>query len=278
MIKDGDDFWLTVPNLDIDTEYGYQYLIDYNSKVADPYSEKILDLWTDQYIKEGNYPDLKEYPSDLTTGYVSTFLINEENYTWNITDFVKPAQDNLIIYELHIRDFTESDSYNEALTHLDYLESLGVNAIELMPVNEFEGADSWGYNPALYMALDKAYGTKNNFKNFVDACHQRGIAVLADIVFNHSYGQSPLLQMYWNSSENKPAADNPWYNEDHNLVDNTSSHWGYDFNHESPYTTEFFNDVLSYWMDEYKIDGFRFDFTKGMSNICIPPIREVITT
>jgi len=266
MFKDGDDFWLTIPSLDIDTEYAYQYLIDYDIKVADPYSEKILDPWNDQYIKAGNYPNLKPYPTNLTTGYVSTFLINEPSYTWNVDNFIKPAQDNLIIYELHIRDFTESDSYNEALTHLDYLETLGVNAIELMPINEFEGADSWGYNPALYMALDKAYGTKNAFKTFVDACHQRGIAVLADVVFNHSYGQSPLLQMYWNSVDNKPAADNPWYNEDHNLVDNTSAHWGYDFNHESPHTVEFFNDVLTYWMNEYKIDGFRFDFTKGFSN------------
>jgi len=266
MVKDGDDFWLTVPGLDIDTEYAYQYLIDYDIKVPDPYSEKILDPQNDQYIKDGNYPNLMDYPTDLTTGFVSTFLINENEYTWNVTNFIKPSQDNLIIYELHIRDFTESDSYTEALTHLDYLETLGVNAIELMPINEFEGADSWGYNPALYMALDKAYGTKNAFKTFVDACHQRGIAVLADVVFNHSYGQSPLLQMYWNSIDNKPAADNPWYNEDHNLVDNTSAHWGYDFNHESSYTTEFFNDVLSYWMDEYKIDGFRFDFTKGFSN------------
>ncbi|MDO9039693.1 MAG: alpha-amylase family glycosyl hydrolase, partial [Lutibacter sp.] len=193
MKKDGEDFWLTIPGLNINTEYAYQYFIDYSIKVADPYSEKILDPSNDQYIKPGNYPNLKAYPTNLTTGFVSTFLINEPAYTWNVTNFIKPGQNNLIIYELHIRDFTESDSYNEALTHLDYLQSLGVNAIELMPINEFEGNDSWGYNPALYMALDKAYGTKNDFKRFVDACHQRGIAVLADVVFNHSYSQSPLL-------------------------------------------------------------------------------------
>ena len=138
MKKDGEDFWLTVPGLNINTEYAYQYLIDYNIKVADPYSEKILDPWTDQFIKAGNYPNLKAYPTDLTTGYVSTFLINEPAYTWTVTDFTKPVQNNLIIYELHIRDFTESDSFTEAITHLDYLKSLGINAIELMPVNEFE--------------------------------------------------------------------------------------------------------------------------------------------
>jgi glycosidase len=265
MKKDGEDFWLTIPGLNINTEYAYQYLIDYSIKVADPYSEKILDPWTDQYISGTNYPNLKAYPTNLTTGYVSTFLINDPAYSWNITNFTKPLQSNLIIYELLIRDFTASSSFDEAITKLDYLKSLGVNAIELMPVNEFEGNDSWGYNPALYMALDKAYGTKNDFKQFVDACHQRGIAVLADVVFNHSYGQSPLLQMYWDSAANKPAANNPWYNQQSNFA-NPDAQWGYDFNHESAYTKAFFKDVLSYWMNEYKIDGFRFDFTKGFSN------------
>ncbi|UMB61831.1 alpha-amylase family glycosyl hydrolase [Lutibacter sp. A80] len=266
LYKDGEYFWITLNNLDADTEYAYQYLIDYETKVADPYSEKILDPWTDQYINEGNYPNLKEYPTNLTEGYVSTFKINEQTYNWQVENFTRPNKDNLIIYELHVRDFVETDSYTEVLSKLDYLEELGINAIELMPVNEFEGADSWGYNPALYFALDKAYGTKNAFKTLVDECHKRGIAVLADVVFNHSYGQSPLVQMYWDSVNNKPAADNPWYNQDHNFVDNTSAHWGYDFNHESSYTTSFFNDVLEYWMTEYKIDGFRFDFTKGFSN------------
>ena len=206
MKKDGEDFWLTIPGLNTNTEYGYQYLIDYTIKVADPYSEKILDPWTDQYISSANYPNLKAYPTNLTTGYVSTFKINQENYVWTTTNFTKPAQSNLIIYELLVRDFTASSSFDEAITKLDYLKLLGVNAIELMPINEFEGADSWGYNPALYMALDKSYGTKNDFKKFVDECHQRGIAVLADVVFNHSYGQSPLLQMYFDSANNKPAA------------------------------------------------------------------------
>ncbi len=266
LTKDGDDFWITLPDLEPNTEYAYQYLIDYSIKVCDPYSENILDPWTDKYIKKGNYPDLKEYPFNLTEGYVSTFKINETPYTWEVVDFTKPAQDNLVIYELHIRDFTKSDSFKEAITKLDYLENLGINAIELMPINQFEGTDSWGYNPALYMALDKAYGTKNDFKKFVDECHRRSIAVLVDVVFNHSFNQSPMTQMYWDATNNKPAANNPWYHVNHNLVDNTAAHWGSDFNHESPYTTAFFKDVLSYWMTEYKVDGFRFDFTKGMSN------------
>lgn len=266
MKKDGDVFWLTVSGLDANTEYAYQYYIDYNIKVADPYSHKILDPNNDQYITNSTYPDLKEYPTGETTGIVSTFKINETNYAWQNTSFTKPDKENLIIYEMLIRDFTESSTYQEAITHLDYLQNLGVTAIELMPVNEFEGNDSWGYNPSFYMALDKAYGTNNDLKEFVDECHQRGIAVISDVVFNHSYGQSSLLQMYWDSANNRPASDSPYYNQNHNLVDNTSAHWGYDFNHESTYTVNFFNDVLSFWMNEYKIDGFRFDFTKGFSN------------
>ncbi|MEI6866848.1 alpha-amylase family glycosyl hydrolase [Flavicella sp.] len=266
MHKDGDYFWITLYNLDSSEEYAYQYYIDYQIKIADPYSEKILDPNNDIYINNITYPDLKPYPTGFTTGNVSSFKIAEEPYAWSTSTFVRPNQDNLVIYEMHIRDFTEKSSFNEAITHLDYLKELGINAIELMPVNEFEGNDSWGYNPSFYLALDKAYGTKNDFKNFIDECHIRGIAVLSDVVFNHSYSQSPLLQMYWNENTSKPAEDNPWYNENHNLIDNTSAHWGYDFNHTSTYTKAFFKDVLSYWMNEYKIDGFRFDFTKGFSN------------
>ena len=262
--KDGNYFWVTVSGLDANTEYAYQYYIDFDLKIADPYASKVLDPDNDKYIPESTYPNLMEYPTGDTTGIVSTFKINETTYSWQNTTFTRPNKENLIIYEILLRDFTASDTYKEAITHLDYLQDLGVNAIELMPVNEFEGNDSWGYNPSYYMALDKAYGTKNDLKEFVDECHQRGIAVLTDVVFNHSFSQSPLLQMYWTGS--KPAADSPFYNENHNLVDNTSAHWGYDFNHESSYTVNFFNDVLDYWMDEYNIDGFRFDFTKGFSN------------
>jgi 1,4-alpha-glucan branching enzyme len=144
---------------------------------------------------------------------------------------------------------------------IGYLKTLGVNAIELMPFNEFEGNDSWGYNPSFYFATDKAYGTSNDFKTFIDACHTNGIAVIMDIVLNHSYGQSPMVRMYQNGD--RVSSENPWYNT---VSPNTSYSWGYDFNHESSYTKRFVDSVCAYWMKEYKIDGFRFDFTKGFTN------------
>ncbi|WP_234408555.1 alpha-amylase family glycosyl hydrolase [Marinilabilia salmonicolor] len=168
-----------------------------------------------------------------------------------------------MIYELLIRDFTSAQDIKTVTDTLDYLQRLGVNAIELMPFNEFEGNDSWGYNPSFYFATDKAYGTVNDYKEFVDECHARGIAVIMDMVLNHSFGQSPLVRMYWDGE--KPAANNPWYNRDHNM-ENTAAQWGYDFNHESAYTRELIDSINSYWMSEFRIDGFRFDFTKGFTN------------
>jgi 1,4-alpha-glucan branching enzyme len=152
----------------------------------------------------------------------------------------------------------------------------GITTIELMPINEFEGNDSWGYNPSFYKAVDKAYGSENDLKEFINACHERGISVLFDIVLNHSFGQSPLLSLYWDSVNNRPAEDNPWYNVQSNF-ENPDLQWGYDFNHESEDTRIFFNSVLDYWIEEFHFDGYRFDFTKGLSNTPHPQSTDPFT-
>jgi len=259
-------FWITLSNLVPEKEYAFQYLIDENLKIAEPYTDKILDPWNDKYIPQETYPDLKAYPEGKTNGIVSVFQTAQQNYTWRITNFNPPAEEDLIIYELLIRDFTENENYQTMIDTIGYLKRLGINAIELMPVNEFEGNDSWGYNPSFYFAVDKAYGTKDKFKEFIDTCHANGIAVIMDMVLNHSYGQSPLVQMYFDPNAGdwgQPTAQNLWYNE---TSPNTTYSWGYDFNHESIYTKAFVDSVNHYWLSEYKVDGFRFDFTKGFTN------------
>jgi 1,4-alpha-glucan branching enzyme len=132
-----------------------------------------------------------------------------------------------------------------------------------MPPGEFENNESWGYNPSYHMALDKYYGTPDAFKAFIDECHARGIAVIIDIVLNHAYGQSPLVQLYWDGPNNRPSADNPWFNA---VCPHPQFSWGYDFNHESKATQDFVDRVTKFWLEEYNIDGFRFDFTKGFTN------------
>ena len=266
--KDGDYFWTTLNGLDANTEYAYQYFIDYDKKIADPYAEKVLDKNNDKYISTSNYPNLKSFPEGAT-GVVSTFKINETAYSWQNTSFTKPSKDKMVIYELLVRDFSENDSFQAVIDKLDYLQNLGINALELMPVNEFEGNDSWGYNVSHFFALDKAYGTKNKFKELIDKCHQRGIAVIVDVVFNHSYSQNPLLQMYDYNNSAGTTSNNPFYNDDHNFQ-NGALRFGFDFNHESSYTQQYFKDVMSYWINEYKIDGFRLDFTKGFTNTYYP--------
>ncbi|MDR0546234.1 MAG: alpha-amylase [Dysgonamonadaceae bacterium] len=260
MERDGDRFWIKIGNLDPTKEYICQYLIDETIRIADPYCHKTSDP-NDQYIPADVYPGLIPFPNGRTVGIAMTVSTKPESYAWQKTNFQMPKPKNLVVYELHLRDFTEKSSLKAALAKLPYLKTLGVNAIELMPFNEFEGNDSWGYNPSFYFAPDKAYGTPNDYKEFIDACHQNNMAVIMDMVLNHSYGQSPLVQMYMNGS--KVSEDNPYYNVD---SPNTDYSWGYDFNHESVYTQAFVDSVCAYWIKEYKIDGYRFDFTKGFTN------------
>jgi 1,4-alpha-glucan branching enzyme len=257
-------FWVTVSGLDPNIEYAYQYNVDYSLTVADPFAHKILDPSNDKFIPTSTFPSLKAYPTGSTTGIVSTFKINLPTFTWNA--FTPPSKDNLIIYEMHIRDFdvvgtNDIGDYNQAMTHLDYLQNLGINAIELMPVSEFEGNDSWGYNPDFHGALDKAYGTPTNFKTFINECHKRGIAVIMDVVFNQAFGQSPLAQLWWDNTNNRPSSTNPYLNP----IPKHDFNVGNDFNHESTYTKTYVKESLQYWLQEYNIDGFRFDLSKGFT-------------
>ncbi|WP_421920120.1 alpha-amylase family glycosyl hydrolase [Marinifilum sp.] len=263
--KDEDYYWITIDNLTAGQEYVFQYIIDGDVRVADPYADKVLDPWNDQYISDSTYPNLIPYPTNKTTEIASVLQTGQTAFNWTDSQFTMPAKEDLVIYELHVRDFVATGEIKTVTDTLDYLQSLGVNAIELMPFNEFEGNDSWGYNPSFYFAPDKAYGTKDDYKAFINECHKRGIAVFMDMVLNHTYGQSPFLRMYFDNNLNQPSSDNPWYNQKHNF-ENTDAHWGYDINHESETTQKLVDRINTYWMEEYHIDGFRFDFTKGFSN------------
>ncbi|MCB0737003.1 MAG: T9SS type A sorting domain-containing protein [Bacteroidetes bacterium] len=258
---DATKFHVTINNLKPGKEYAYQYYID-GDVAADWYAEKVLDPWNDQYIDDQTYPNLKSYPTGKTTNIVSIFQTNQEPYKWDDNiEFTRPQKQDLVIYELLIRDFLKEHNYQTLTDTLDYLQGLGINAIELMPIYEFEGNESWGYNPSFFFALDKYYGTKPAFKSFVEECHKRGIAVILDIVLNHSFGQNPMVGLWFNSADGRPAANNPWFNE----VAKHDFNVGYDFNHESSYTKSFCNSVLAHWLEEYRVDGFRFDLSKGFT-------------
>lgn len=259
-------WWITINGLEPGKEYAMQYhVVPKNGEAirfADPYSTKILDPWNDKWIDANVYPNLREFPAKAWEQPATVFKTTGSEYQWEVTDFTVKNRDNLVIYELLLRDFTTEKSLKAAMEKLPYLQSLGVNAIELMPVQEFDGNLSWGYNPAYFYALDKAYGTDEDYRTFIDECHKLGIAVFLDVVYNHATGNFPYCKLWWDSSNNKTAANNPWFNVD---APHPFSVF-HDFNHEVPEVKEYIKRNLVYLLEEYKIDGFRFDLTKGFTN------------
>lgn len=175
-------WWITLSGLEPTKEYAFQYYLgkkssvegekDTELRIADPYTEKILDASSDSYIPESTYPSSQRIYPTKGAGVVSTFKIQKDSYSWAHDNFKIADKNNLMIYELLLRDFTETGDLQGAIQKLDYLERLGITAIELMPVQEFEGNNSWGYNPTFYFALDKAYGTSEMYKRFIDECHK----------------------------------------------------------------------------------------------------------
>ncbi|MDB9929291.1 alpha-amylase family glycosyl hydrolase [Schleiferiaceae bacterium] len=259
----GGSWWFLEMTVPAGQPFTYQYMIDGDLRVADPYSEQVLDPWNDGYISSATYPNLPDYPTGKTTGIVSLYETAKPVYQWENSTFNAPDKEELLIYELLIRDFVSTRNYQSLIDTLDYIERLGVNAIELMPNSEFEGNSSWGYNPSFHMALDKYYGTPDKFREFVDSCHSRGIAVIMDQVFNHAFGQNPIAQMWWDSGNNRPAANNPYMNQN---CPHPPNCWGNDFDHFVQPTRDYIDRINTYWIENFNIDGIRFDFTKGFTN------------
>ena len=267
MKKDGEYFWLEISGLDPDKEYAFQYLVDETLYVADPYADKILDP-DDQYIPEVAYPGLLPFPNDALKqqwyfNRAAVLQTGQTPYEWQVQDFEKSAKKDLIIYELLIRDFfgPGERNYQNLIDTIGYLKKLGINAVELMPITEFNGNESWGYNPAFMFAPDKYYGTKNKLKEFIDRCHAEGIAVILDVVMNQQDIPNPYVLMYYDFDTGKPTAGNPWFNPDATHPFNVF----FDLNHESTYTQQYLDTVNHYWIHEYKFDGFRFDLSKGFT-------------
>ena len=271
-------FWLELTGLVSGTNYTYQYwVVDATPiagtpslvKTADPYSTLVLSPDDDPFIPATSYPNLPLYPAGQQRE-VTVLQTGKTPYAWSsaTTNFVKPAKENLVVYELLVRDFDASRSYQDLINKIDYFKNLKINAIELMPVMEYEGNESWGYNTSFHMALDKFYGTSDKLKEFIDLCHQNGIAVILDVALNHAFGRNPMLRMWMNDPDGdgwgSPSTENPYFNT-------TAMHSysvGEDFNHQQPRTQNYVQRVIKQWVEEYKIDGFRWDLTKGFTQNC----------
>ncbi|WP_374445452.1 alpha-amylase family glycosyl hydrolase [Epilithonimonas sp.] len=261
-------YWIEITGLTPQQVYTFQYRTSDGVKVADPYSTLVLSPDDDPWISSTTYPGLPAYPAGQQYD-VSVVQTAKPAYNWTVTNFQKPAKQNLIVYEALVRDFTAQQNWQSMIDKIPYIKGLNVNAIELMPVMEFDGNNSWGYNPGFHLALDKAYGTPEKFKEFIDKCHQNGIAVILDVALNHATGRSPLERLWSTSTTGgygDVASNNPYFNQ----IAKHSYGVFYDFNHSKEETRYYVNRVLEQWISEYKIDGFRWDLTKGFTQNCSP--------
>ena len=259
-------FVKTIPASTTGTEFGYYYLVDRKSSynVGDPYAKLVLDPSNDKYIPEDVYPNLPEYPETKVPSntVISWHSDNMLDYDWQCTDFKAPNKTDLVIYEMLFRDFTGTEGQAKgngnvrlAIEKIPYLKALGVNVVEVLPINEFNGNNSWGYNPNFYFAIDKAYGTPQDYKEFIDKCHAEGIAVVLDVVFNQSDWLHPWYRLY-------PTGSNPFFNAKAPHAYSVLNDW----NQGHPLVEQQWKDMLKFWLSEYKVDGFRFDLVKGLGD------------
>ena len=239
---DLEDVWWVELDLPIG-QYEYEYLLISGNRVADPLSRRLTNGRT---------------RIEIGPGGIST----ADDYVWQSVDFSRPSLDTLIIYELHVDDFSAQGNgqgkFEDVIYRLDHLRSVGVNAIELLPITEFPGTHSWGYDPKLMSAVESRYGTPEEFKLLVDEAHARGIAVILDMVWNHVRSSSPLWEI-------QPDYDlNPYIKRSNELNPNeTEGSWGMlDIDHFDPKVIDYIDQVNRIWLDEYRVDGFRFDATR----------------
>jgi hypothetical protein len=269
-------FWLELTGLTPGQNENYQYwVVDAtpiaNSpslvKTADPFSTLVLSPYDDPWTPASTYPNMPIYPSGQERE-VTVLQTGQTPYPWSNTSFTKPKKEDLIVYEALVRDFDADRNFQDLIDKMDYFKNLKINAIELMPVMEFEGNESWGYNTAFHMALDKHYGPSAKLKELVDLCHSNGIAVILDVALNHAFGRNPMNRMWMNDPDGdgwgNPSTENPYFN----TIARHSYSVGSDFNHASTYTQDYVKRIVKHWIEEYKIDGFRWDLTKGFTQNC----------
>jgi 1,4-alpha-glucan branching enzyme len=269
-------FWLQLTGLTSGNIYSYQYwVVDEtplaNSpkvvKTADPYSTLVLSPYDDSGIPSDTYPNLPAYPAGQERE-VTVLQTGLAAYDWQVTNFVKPKKEDLVIYEALVRDFDTDRNYQDLIDKMEYFTNLGINALELMPVMEFEGNESWGYNTAFHMANDKFYGPSDKLKELIDLCHQNGIAIILDVALNHAFGRNPMVRMWMDDADGdgfgNPTTENPYFN----TVAKHAYNVGNDFNHQQPRTKNYVKRVVRHWIEEYHIDGFRWDLTKGFTQNC----------
>jgi len=215
--------------------FAYQFLIDGELVVCDPYA---------RYVEED--------PGDRPRKAI--VKPRQDPHKWRQDQWQRPRFQDLLIYELHIADFTPQRDFREAVDRLGYVSDLGMNAIELMPVFGIHENKGWGYTPTFLFAPNEDYGTPDELRWLIDEAHGKGLAVILDMVLAHTGQKHPFNQMY-------PYDQSPWYGP----TPGGGNDYGLpQLDYSKPATRAFVKDVLEYWLKEYHVDGFRFDYVKSI--------------
>ena len=259
-MKKGEDGYFRT-NVDLkDGTYQYKFRVQSKSWFFEP------DQWVDVTDPYATDVDGKS-ASENAIAHIKDGERIVDIYVWKHDDQPLPADNELVIYELHIADFSGGEAnhegrgtYKDAIAKLDYLSDLGVNAIELMPIKEYPGDYSWGYNPRHFFASESSYGETAELKQLIDECHGRGMRVIMDGIFNHSEASAPLTQIdhdYWYHHQPRDP-DNNWGPE--------FNYEEYDENLQTYPARRFIGEVVRYWIREFHIDGIRYDAARQIAN------------
>lgn len=260
MQKDKDGYFRTQVELE-DGTYLYKFRIQSCSPLLQP------DRWV--YVIDPYATEVRDEQNSVVRIKDGKKVV--DNYIWQHDDKPLSVNEELVIYELHVADFSggEDDSevrgkFKDVTDKLDYLSELGINAIELMPVNEYPGDYSWGYKVRHFFATKSSYGSTEDLKQLIDECHARGIRVIMDGIYNHTDEECPLLLIdrdYW------------YYQGKHYPEDDPRNYWGPEFNYENydeklgiKPAWEYVGDIVRFWIQEYHIDGIRFDAVRQLAN------------
>jgi len=227
----------------------YRYLITTNGQAysrRDPYGR----LCTSSDYAEGN-----------------TIIYDPGAFDWEGETFTNPPVEDLVIYEMHVGTFNDSNpngcaTLADAVARLDHVVDLGATAVEVLPVNESLGVCITGYGPADLFAVDNiAYGGPDGFKQFVRACHERGLAVILDVVYNHWGPWDLHLSQFDGWSDSTYTAGIYFYD-----TTRLNSPFGPRPNYDKPQVRQFIFNNLRMWIEEYHVDGFRWDSTLNIDN------------
>ena len=206
------------------------------------------------------------YAMQVTNSVGNGVIYDHAAYDWEGETAHCPPHHQMVIYEMHVGSFAPSDDgvggFHDVIEQLDYLQELGVNTLQIMPVAEFAGDQSWGYNPAHIFAVESAYGGPDAFKTLIKTAHSRGFAVILDVVYNH-FGPSDLDLWQFDGWGENGKGGIYFYNDDR-----SSTPWGDtrpDYGREE--VRRFIHDNAMMWLREYHVDGLRLDMTPYMRSV-----------